>query len=220
MADEPPEGELYSQARVGSGDHRIMVRLYRAFRQLEVDLRQLRLRWALIGGLAVNVRAEPRTTKDLDIAVAVENERESEGIVGDFWARGYRLLDAPFERADMDRMAGVRLTAPGEDARGIVVDLLFAASGIEAEVVASADLLEILPGLAVPVATIAHLLALKTLAGRDKDLPDFPLLLPHATASDVQQAREALDLISRRGYVGDKDRDLQAEFAKHLKMSS
>ncbi len=197
-----------------------MVRLYRALRQLELDLRQLRLRWALIGGLAVNARAEPRTTKDVDIAVAIEDDREAERIVRDFWARGYRLLHEPFEQTDVGRMATVRLAAPGEDARGIVVDLLFASSGIEPEVVAAADLLELLPGLAVPVATIGHLLALKTLAGRDKDLPDFPLLLPHAKAGDIQEAREALDLISHRGYVGDKDRDLQAEFTKHLEMSS
>lgn len=46
----------------------------------------------------------------------------------------------------------------------MIVDLLFASSGIENEVVASADLLEVLPGLTVPVATTAHLIALKVLA--------------------------------------------------------
>lgn len=197
-----------------------MVRLYRALRQLELDLRQLRLRWALIGGLAVNARAEPRTTKDLDVTIAVADDWEAENVVKDFWARGYQLYQQPSEHRELGRMALVRLTAPGAVARGIVVDLLFASSGIEQEVVAAANLLEILPGLVVPVATIGHLLALKTLAGRAKDLPDFPLLLSRATARDIQDAREALDLISHRGYVGDQDRDLQAEFAEHLKRSS
>ena len=196
-----------------------MIRIQRAFRRLEVDLRQLDLRWALIGGLAIGVRAEPRTTKDIDIMIAVDRPQDDQQIVGDFLARGYRLLQV-LERKDRDRMATVRLVAPGEAAEGIVVDLLFASSGIEPEVVDSAELLEIVPGLVVPVATIGHLLALKTRAGRDKDLLDFPLLLPHATPQDIRQAREALALISQRGFVGDEDRDLQAEFTRHLEFNA
>jgi len=55
----------------------------------------------------------------------------------------------------------------------VIVDLLFASSGIENEVVASADRLEVLPQLMVPVATTAHLIALKVLAGRNQDLTDL-----------------------------------------------
>ncbi len=41
-------------------------------------LGRLGLRWALIGGLAVAVRAEPRFTRDVDLAVAVADDRELE----------------------------------------------------------------------------------------------------------------------------------------------
>ena len=37
--------------------------------------------WALVGGLAVSVRTEPRFTRDLDLAVAVANDTEAEGLV-------------------------------------------------------------------------------------------------------------------------------------------
>lgn len=43
------------------------------------------------------------------------------------------------------------------------MDLLFASSGIEHEIVAAADPLEVLPDLTVPVARTGHLIALKPL---------------------------------------------------------
>jgi Nucleotidyl transferase AbiEii toxin, Type IV TA system len=190
----------------------------RAFRELEVDLRQLNLRWALIGGLAVSLRAEPRTTQDLDVSVAVEGDREADSVVLNLRSLGYGLLpDGVFKRQDRDRIALVRLVANTDATRGVIVDLMFAASGIEQEVVANAELLETPLGIAVPVATTAHLLALKALAGRAKDVTDFASLMRVASERDIQQAREALDLISRRGYDGGKD--LQSEFERLLELA-
>jgi len=48
-------------------------------------------RWAVIGGLAVAFRAEPRFTKDVDVAVAVADDDEAEGIVNRLQVRGYAL---------------------------------------------------------------------------------------------------------------------------------
>lgn len=42
-----------------------------ALRRAAADLDALKVRWALIGGLAISVRSVPRFTKDLDFAVAV-----------------------------------------------------------------------------------------------------------------------------------------------------
>ena len=39
--------------------------------RLDADLRAIRARWALVGGLAVSARAEPRTTRDIDVAIAL-----------------------------------------------------------------------------------------------------------------------------------------------------
>ena len=44
-------------------------------RQVARDLERAGCRWALLGGLAVSVRAEPRFTRDIDLAVAVESDR-------------------------------------------------------------------------------------------------------------------------------------------------
>jgi len=51
------------------------------FRKAVADLDALRVRWALIGGLAISVRSAPRFTKDLDFAVAVADDSEAEDVV-------------------------------------------------------------------------------------------------------------------------------------------
>ena len=50
-------------------------------RRAVADLDALRVRWALVGGLAISVRSVPRFTKDLDLAVAVVNDSEAEDVV-------------------------------------------------------------------------------------------------------------------------------------------
>lgn len=115
----------------------------------------------------------------------------------------------------------MRLLAPGEPEGGILVDLLFAFSGMEGEVVAAAAELEVLPGLVSPVATTGHLLALKVFAAeeRDKDLVDIPLLLAAAGERDLMEARKALDLIARRGmYEG--ERELGQALEDHIRKHS
>jgi hypothetical protein len=52
-----------------------------ALRSAVADLDALKVRWALIGGLAVSVRSVPRFTKDLDFAIAVANDSEAEDVV-------------------------------------------------------------------------------------------------------------------------------------------
>jgi hypothetical protein len=193
-----------------------MVRLEQALIRLSGDLQALGVRWALVGGLAVSFRAEPRTTQDLDVAVAVAGDSEAERIALSLRLRGYRSHEVqPFlENAD-GRLGAARLLVPelsGLEAIG--VDLLFASSGVEAEVVAAAEVRIVLPGLYLPVATIGHLIALKVLAGRDKDRTDAHSLLQRATLEELQRVRETLNLIERRGYH--RDKDLQAEFAQLL----
>jgi len=53
----------------------------------------------------------------------------------------------------------------------LVTDLLFAMSGIEAEVVREAERIEVLPGVIIPVASSSHLIALKVLSRDDTDPP-------------------------------------------------
>jgi hypothetical protein len=60
---------------------------------------------------------------------------------------------------------------PAGDPLGPVIDLLFASSGIESEVVGDAEPLELLPGLRIGVARTGHLTALKVLARDDVNRP-------------------------------------------------
>jgi hypothetical protein len=60
-------------------------------RQAASDLQAIGAQWAAIGGLAVASRAEPRFTKDVDLAVAVVDDQEAEDIVNRLQVRSYAL---------------------------------------------------------------------------------------------------------------------------------
>ncbi len=115
-----------------------MNRLEVALSRLVQDLARNRKRAALVGGLAVSARSEPRLTRDLDAAVAVEDDEDAERFVQALVADGYKTV-ALVEQDATRRLATVRLTLPGETAQGVVADLLFASSGIEPIVVAEAE---------------------------------------------------------------------------------
>jgi len=174
-----------------------------ALRRIASDLDARGRRWALVGGLAVSARAEPRTTRDVDVVVDVRDDPDAESLVLDLQATGFRVL-AAVEQENVHRLATARLTAPGGTARGVVVDLLFASSGIEPEVARDAESIEVLPGLRIPVARLGHLMALKLLARDDRrrpqDLDDLRALLRESTPDDLAQTREALLAIEARGY--------------------
>lgn len=48
--------------------------LEEALRAIADALDRRQVRWALVGGLAVSARAEPRTTRDVDVAVSVPDD--------------------------------------------------------------------------------------------------------------------------------------------------
>ena len=183
-------------------------------RSAALDLAKLRLPWALVGGLAVSARTEPRFTRDVDLVIAVRGDQDAEQAVHALQQRGYRV-HALVEQEAAGRLATARLVPRGEDEAGFVLDILFASSGIEPEVAGSAELLEILPGLRVPVAGVGHLLALKLLSRDDRTRPqdqvDLVQLLRVAESGDIEAARHAVALIHSRGFQRDRDlpRDLE-----------
>lgn len=187
--------------------------LEEALRQVVVDLRDLGWSWALVGGLAVGARAEPRPTADIDIAVAVPDDATAKAQVGDLLAAGYRSRES-IVHDQTGRLATVRLLSPvaGEDA---AADLFFASSGVEAEVVGAAEPMEVRPGLTIPVARIGHLIAVKLCwrptAKRDRDLRT---LIERSGAEDLEDARHLIVLITERGYH--RGRDLGAALESWL----
>lgn len=192
-----------------------MSRYQSAFSRLVADLRALKLSWALVGGMAVSVRARPRTTEDIDVAIAVPGDREAEKVALSFRGLGYSYLpEHALEQTEVGRLATVRLAFPGGEERGVVLDLLFASSGIEPEIVAAAGAEEVLPGIVIPVAQTGHLVALKVLAGRELDGRDARWLWKVADDGERQRARDSLALITQRRF--NRGKDLPAELARLL----
>jgi hypothetical protein len=194
-------------------------RLEAALRGIAAELDRRGRSWAVVGGLAVSARVEPRFTRDIDLALAVADDTEAEALVHALVACGYRVT-ASLEQESVGRLATVRLEAPGEGPEGVVVDLLFASSGVEPEVVGAADVLEVFPGLSVRVARGGHLLALKVLSRsphRPQDPVDIAALLRQADASDIHEARAMCGLIVERGYG--RGRDLPRMLEEELQTS-
>jgi len=194
-----------------------VIAVQEALRRIGADLDDLGHRWALIGGLAVTARAEPRLTRDVDVAVAVADDRAAEALVMDLRARGYGLSVA-LEQTATSRLSTVRLFSPARTPERVLVDLLFASSGIEPELVSAAERIPVAPGTVFPVARIGHLIALKVLARNDRSRPqdwdDLKALVAEATAKEMERAREALRLIEARGFA--RGKDLLAELDRFL----
>ena len=163
---------------------------------------------ALVGGIAVSARSEPRFTRDLDFAVAVADDATAERCVLSLRQRGYEL-HAAIEQSAAGRLSTVRLRRPGS---GVIVDLLFASSGIEVEIVAAASEVEIAAGIVAPVAQLGHLIAMKLLSRDDRTRPrdreDLVQLAAVADALEWTRAEEAITQIEARGFA--RGRDLRA----------
>jgi hypothetical protein len=143
--------------------------------------------------------------------VSVEDDAEAERLIGDMAVGSFRIQTI-IEQAATGRLATVRL-ASGPEATSPLIDLLFASSGIEPEIVAAATSMEVFPGYKVPVARTGHLIALKVLSRDDdtrpQDTVDLRTLLIAADAEDLAMARAALSLIAERGY--DRGKRLQSD---------
>lgn len=182
-----------------------MTDLEAALRRVTADLGERGIGSALVGGLAVGTRAEPRTTRDIDLAVAVQDDRQAEHVVGELRAIGYEVR-AIVEHEALGRLATARLIAPGGR---VLVDLLFASSGIEESVVREAERIEIIEGLEILVARTGHLIALKLLARDDRHRPqdydDLLALKARASEADWRLAELAVAAITDTGAARGRD---------------
>jgi hypothetical protein len=155
-----------------------MRRLQRAA-ELVAILSALGHRSALVGGLAVSARARERFTKDMDFASG-------------YTPSSSRKLRADWQRCDSSIPASTPLTPP---------------STCYVHRRASSRT-EVLPGLALPVACLPHLIAMKTLSVsevRGQDQSDLRALLSRASPAELQAARVAAALIEQRGFHRNRD---------------
>lgn len=184
-----------------------------SLRRRVADMNALQVGFALVGGLAVSVRAEPRLTRDADFAVSVVDDAEAEEVVHRLVAGRY-VATSVVEQESTGRLATIRL-AHDEDP-GVLLDLLFASSGIEPEIVGAAEHIEVLDGLVIPVATTGHLIATKLLARDDRrrpaDADDLRALAEVADEEAWTVAGIAVKTITERGY--NRARDLDAALGR------
>lgn len=108
------------------------------------------------------------------------------------------------EQSKLGRLATARL----ELSSHAVTDILFASSGVEAEIVAGALLLEVVPDLTMPVAQIGDLITLKVLSSSvngPHDELDLRNLLLVASDDDLARARWLAKFIMQRGTHRERD---------------
>ena len=138
----------------------------------------------------------------------MDDDPDAEALVRQLQGRGWQVV-AAVEQEATRRLATVRLAASDRDISAAVVDLLFASSGIEPEIVHGADSIDVVPSFRVPVARLGHLIALKVLARDDRTRPqdrvDLAALLARADEASLREAREALATVTRRGFHRGRD---------------
>jgi hypothetical protein len=178
------------------------MKLAEALKELAQQLEAVGAQFAIIGGLAASARGEARFTRDIDVAVAVDNDEQAERILFELGQHGYRVITT-VEHDAVHRLA----TARSIDPRGVVCDLVFATSGIEREVVASAQRIELFPDLQVLTASVEGLLAMKVLSAapeRPRDMGDIQAIVRANPAFDERQVLSLLNRIEVSGYGRDQ----------------
>jgi hypothetical protein len=194
--------------------------LLRLLVEVAAELNRLGARWAVVGGLAVSARSRPRFTQDVDLAVAVADDREAERVLAEMVRSGFEA-ETILEHAPSGKISAVRLRPREVGGPELFVDLLFYSCAIENEIVALADPVSLAPELSVRVAQRGHLIAMKLLS-RDRerrplDDDDLRVLIEASTAADLELARTAVRQIEARDRAGARTlaSDLEEWIARH-----
>ena len=187
-----------------------MTALDAVLQRLAQDFEAVGLHWALIGGLAVSARAEPRTTRDVDVAVAVADDSEAEQAVLALRQRGYPFAGQMIERQVTGRLAPMR----------ILFTLRGCAGDRRLDVCVNRDRAGVRGGGHANRSAARHddsggVARASTRdegAGSDAGLADFSSLFRHASADDLVEARAALALIRERR--SNRQMDLFTDFER------
>lgn len=150
-----------------------------------------KIAFAVVGGIAVTLRSEPRFTADVDVVIAVDIDR-AVLLIDQLDASLFEPLVA--DPRDLVRTA--MLLPLRHCDSDITVDVAIGLSGFERLLIDRATLMQV--GLInVPVATAEDLILMKLLAGRPRDQDDI--------ASIVDRLGEVMDW----SYLMDTGQQLQ-----------
>jgi len=137
---------------------------------LSKALRNLRIPWYIFGAQALVLRGFPRATADLDVTILL-GTTPTHSLVRALGEHGFVLAfgDAQF-------VAATRVLPFLHKTSGFPVDIVLGGPGLEEHFASAAEPVKV-GRLRVPVATATHLVVMKVLAGRPKDLEDATALL-------------------------------------------
>jgi predicted nucleotidyltransferase len=123
--------------------------------------------FALIGGLAVAVRGEPRSTLDVDIIIDCDVEQGLQ-LVTQLNASKFRPL---FEGVEQVVKTGLLLPIVHREF-GIKVDIALGMSGFEQEAIRQSTI-TVIGATNIPVVRSEYLIVMKQLAARARDIDDI-----------------------------------------------
>lgn len=172
-----------------------MNRILKALKEIVNYLEERKLKYALIGGLAVGCRGQARATKDVDLFVWVELGEER-AVIADLLGR----FPARIEEADGLALSHRILVL--EASNKVPVDIALASFPFEEEMIGRATPVAIQPKLVVSVLSPEDLVVSKALAGRSIDWFDIqgvfdrlgPQLDYEAIISRLRSLGELVDL--------------------------
>lgn len=203
-------------------------RIEKLLRRVVRDLNECGCPFALVGGLAYGVRAEPRFTRVIDFTIAVASEDEAERVTAYLIRCGYfpemEIANRRTGQLATFRMRHKKMVDGVPVDQSPYIDLLFSHCGIERQVVEAATLTEPITELHVPTATVPYLIAMKVLSESDRRLQDridLQNLIAVATQEDLSIVPGLLGLIDERGFANGKalvsifERFVQEHHAAH-----
>lgn len=157
-------------------------------RSVETVVRALnsaKVRYLIVGGLAVNAHGFVRLTRDIDIVLHLERENATRGLET-LLSIGYRMAipETPEAFANSETRERWRnekdmivLKLWSDEHRRTPVDIFVYEPFDFAEEARHCSKLDIAPGISAPVISLETLLAMKRTAGRPQDLIDIEELL-------------------------------------------
>ncbi len=143
-------------------------------------------RWYLFGAQAVNLHGRPRMTADVDVTVEIDRA-DVPALVRRLSRAGFELRVSHPERF----MKATSVLPFVHRDTTMPLDVVLAASGLEAAFLERAVFMEVADGVSVPVISAADLVVAKLLAGRPKDIDDAASVLEAANV-DAEAIRALL----------------------------
>ena len=142
-----------------------------------------RVRYVVVGGLALNLHGVQRATMDVDLALALDAANLG-ACIDAFGSLGLApvapvSLDAARDPLQLERWRRERnmlaFAVRPATGTGPTVDVL-TATVVEFDTLASSAIVKLVGGTPIPVASIEHLIEMKRVAGRAVDFSDIAAL--------------------------------------------